>query len=124
MKIGARLSVTTAATNVSMHIRFGRPAEALAQVAVDYDGDVIVVGTHGRRGFEKLMLGSVAERVLHIAHCPVLVARPKDYRGLPVSDRVEQPRSPTGYEGSPRDSHVYVSTQTLLWHADTEGIHI
>ena len=37
--------------------------------------DLIVMGSHGRRGLEKLVLGSVAQRVLQAAHVPVLVVR-------------------------------------------------
>jgi nucleotide-binding universal stress UspA family protein len=41
--------------------------------------DVIVMGTHGRRGFDRLVLGSVTDRVMRKAHCPVLaVSRPRD----------------------------------------------
>ena len=36
--------------------------------------DVIVMGTHGRRGFDRLMLGSVTDRVMRTAPCPVLAA--------------------------------------------------
>ena len=49
----------------------------------DYDyakevgADCIVVGTHNRRGLRRLVLGSVAEDVVHMATCPVIVARPK-----------------------------------------------
>jgi nucleotide-binding universal stress UspA family protein len=38
--------------------------------------DLIVMSTHGRTGFLHLLLGSVAERVVRLASCPVLVARP------------------------------------------------
>lgn len=38
-------------------------------------GDLIVMGSHGRRGLEKLVLGSVTQRVLGVAHVPVLVVR-------------------------------------------------
>jgi nucleotide-binding universal stress UspA family protein len=69
--------------HVGYHVRLGKPAEALHQVAVDLDADVIVVGTAGKHGVERLLLGSVAERVVSIAHAPVLVARAKDFTGLP-----------------------------------------
>ncbi|MDF3082018.1 universal stress protein [Burkholderia sola] len=42
-------------------------------VAREIDADLIVIGTHGRRGFRRLFLGSVAERVLRQATCPVLM---------------------------------------------------
>jgi nucleotide-binding universal stress UspA family protein len=62
---------------VTTHLRVGDPAREIAQFAVDLDADAIVVGTHGRRGFARLVLGSVAERVLRYATCPVLVVCPK-----------------------------------------------
>ncbi|MFI5309270.1 MAG: universal stress protein, partial [Polyangiales bacterium] len=74
------------------HVRLGDPAQAIHQVAVDVDADMIVVGTHGRKGMDKLMLGSVAEELMRIAHMPVVVARPKDLSGLKKTDKVEPPR--------------------------------
>jgi hypothetical protein len=38
-----------------------------------------VIGTHGRRGVDRLLVGSVAEKVVRYAGCPVLVARRKNY---------------------------------------------
>lgn len=40
------------------------------------NGDLIIMGSHGKRGLEKILLGSVAERVLKNAHCPVLIMNP------------------------------------------------
>ncbi len=74
------------------HIRIGKPAAAIHQVAVDVDADLIVVGTHGRSGMEKLMLGSVAEELVRTSRVPVLVARPKNLEGLSKSDRLEPAR--------------------------------
>lgn len=59
------------------HVRVGHAAEELAQLAAEVEADQIVVGTHGRRGLRRLLLGSVAEGVVRIAPCPVLVVRPK-----------------------------------------------
>src|SRR5262249_43967197 len=67
---------------VFIHARLGQPAQCLVQLSIDLDADLIVVGTHGRQGLRKLALGSVAQRLSEIAHCPVLIARPKDYTGL------------------------------------------
>jgi nucleotide-binding universal stress UspA family protein len=44
-------------------------------VAKKVDADLIVIGTHGRRGFKRLLLGSVAEAVARVAPCPVLLVR-------------------------------------------------
>jgi nucleotide-binding universal stress UspA family protein len=51
----------------------GRLPEALARAAEAWQADLMVVGTHGRRGVSHLLLGSVAEGVVHIAPTPVLV---------------------------------------------------
>jgi nucleotide-binding universal stress UspA family protein len=77
---------------LTVHVRLGEPAAAIHQTAVDVDADLIVVGTHGRQGLEKLILGSVAEALIRIAHVPVLVAQPKDFSGLSKSDRPEPAR--------------------------------
>ncbi|MGC4094855.1 MAG: universal stress protein [Polyangiaceae bacterium] len=62
---------------VVSHLRLDDAAGALAQLAVDLNADLLVVGTHGRRGVSRLLLGSVAHGVLTLAPCPVLVVRPK-----------------------------------------------
>lgn len=54
---------------------YGRPADELVKYAYDHDVDLIVMGTRGIRGFKKLRLGSVSERVLKLAHCPVMVVK-------------------------------------------------
>jgi nucleotide-binding universal stress UspA family protein len=76
---------------VVTHVRIGVATETLLQMAVDYDADMLIVGTHGRQGIDRLVVGSVAERLVRDARCPVLVARPKDYSGL---TRTELPASP------------------------------
>ncbi|MDA1052948.1 MAG: universal stress protein [Planctomycetota bacterium] len=50
-------------------------SEEILNVAGDFDADVIVLGATGHAGIERFLLGSVANRVLHHAHCSVLVAR-------------------------------------------------
>lgn len=49
--------------------------EGIARVGENVGADLIVMGSHGRRGLEKLVLGSVAQRVLQTTHVPVLVVR-------------------------------------------------
>lgn len=55
----------------------GVPHERIAQAARSRKADLVVIGTHGRTGFAKLFLGSVASRVLTISPCPVLTVRGK-----------------------------------------------
>src|SRR5262249_45837619 len=60
------------------HVRVGRAHREIVQLASDMAADLIIVGTHGRTGIERFVLGSVAERVLRYAPCPVLVVKPKE----------------------------------------------
>jgi universal stress protein A len=57
------------------HVLVGSPAARITGEANDCGTDLIVMGTHGRTGLAHLMLGSVAERVLRTAQCPVLTVR-------------------------------------------------
>jgi hypothetical protein len=62
---------------VVIHTMVGEPAQEIVSLAAALDADLIVVGTHGRRGIRRAVLGSVAERVVRTAGCPVFVARAK-----------------------------------------------
>ncbi|MBI2391345.1 MAG: universal stress protein [Deltaproteobacteria bacterium] len=64
---------------VVAHVAIGAPARAIADLAAQLDADLVVVGTHGRRGFKRALLGSVAEEVVRVSGCPVVVVRPKDH---------------------------------------------
>ena len=62
-------------SDVTIQIRIGSVAEHILDFAREHRVDLIVMGTHGRRGLSHLLLGSVAEQVLRIAPCPVLTTR-------------------------------------------------
>src|SRR5262245_51070510 len=53
----------------------GAPHEQIPRIARRRRADLIVIGTHGRSGLSKVLLGSVAERVIRLAPCPVLTVR-------------------------------------------------
>jgi len=55
--------------------QMGEPAEVIDKVATELPADLIVMVTHGRRGLARLVEGSVAEKVLRYAPCPVLAVR-------------------------------------------------
>jgi nucleotide-binding universal stress UspA family protein len=57
------------------HLLFGHPAEAIVEFARTHDIDLIVMGTHGRTGVARLIMGSVAEAVVRRAECPVLTVK-------------------------------------------------
>jgi nucleotide-binding universal stress UspA family protein len=53
----------------------GAPYRVVLDAADEYKPDLIVMGTHGRTGLAHVLIGSVAERVVRMAHCPVLTVR-------------------------------------------------
>ncbi len=72
----ARVADTRASgVPASARLRVGSPYEEIAQVAEEEGADLIVMGTHGRSGFRRLLLGSVADRVVRTAPCPVVTVR-------------------------------------------------
>jgi len=54
----------------------GEPVRDIVAYAKENKGDLIIISTHGTKGLESILLGSVARRVVKNAHCPVLVMNP------------------------------------------------
>ncbi|MEJ2371716.1 MAG: universal stress protein [Gemmatimonadales bacterium] len=83
MRSSAEARMATAAENGGMpHLKIVRaqvrgisPAPVILEYAEEQGVDMIVMGTHGRRGLRHLLLGSVAEEVVRMADCPVLTVR-------------------------------------------------
>lgn len=59
-------------------LKTGPAASTIAETAAKEGADLIAVGTHGRSGLDRLIVGSVAERVVRLASCPVLVVKAAD----------------------------------------------
>ncbi len=59
----------------SLHLRGDDVAAVVVRAAREHDASLVVVGTHGRTGFKKMVLGSVAARLVATAPCPVLTVR-------------------------------------------------
>jgi nucleotide-binding universal stress UspA family protein len=59
-------------------VQRGDPVTEILRMAEDGASDLIVMGTHGRSGIKRALLGSVAENVVHRAPCPVLVVHSDD----------------------------------------------
>jgi nucleotide-binding universal stress UspA family protein len=69
-------SVTAAGVNVETLVECGYPVRHILARAAALPADLVVMGTHGRSGFERLVLGSVTEKVLRQAPCPVMAVPP------------------------------------------------
>ena len=69
----------TADVPVQVKLAAGVPYLEIVDRAKSLPADFVVIGTHGRTGFKHLLIGSVAERVVRLAPCPVLTVRHADY---------------------------------------------
>ena len=63
------------AGHAEVRVASGQPAAVITDVARDSNADLVVVGTHGRRGFRHMVIGSVAETVVRMAPCDVLTVK-------------------------------------------------
>jgi nucleotide-binding universal stress UspA family protein len=61
--------------DVQVAVTFGDPGREVAEYAGKVKAELIVLPSHGRTGITRMLIGSVAERVVRLAHCPVLVLR-------------------------------------------------
>lgn len=69
-----------ATSGVRRAVVVGFPIEEIMKYAVDNAIDLIVVGTHGHTGLSHLLLGSVAEKLVRLAKCPVLTVHPQGHQ--------------------------------------------
>lgn len=67
--------IASASRKARALLKSGPPAQVIAETAQKPKADLIIMATHGRTGLAHVLLGSVTERVLRIAPCPVLVVR-------------------------------------------------
>jgi nucleotide-binding universal stress UspA family protein len=77
-------------TRVTGHISAGTASIEILRAASSLGADLVLVGTHGRTGLSRMVLGSVAESIVRKASCPVVVVRPKDYSHADVPE-IEPP---------------------------------
>ncbi|MEK6650796.1 MAG: universal stress protein [Bacteroidota bacterium] len=70
------------AHGISIVVRHGHAAAEIVRAAHDLNGDLIVMCTHGRTGMRHVLVGSVAEKVVRSAVCPVLTVRPEEFREI------------------------------------------
>src|SRR3954453_3250850 len=66
--------------SVTGHFIVGDPTNEILRVRAEIHGDVLVIGTHDHSGFERLLLGSIADNLMRKAGCSVLVVRPTKAR--------------------------------------------
>ncbi len=84
------LAMTDFKGAVKGHLAAGEPWREVTQLALNLSADLLIVGSSGKTGLARFALGSVAEKVVRHANCPVLVARPKNMSGEAVPE-IEAP---------------------------------
>ncbi|MEE9905646.1 universal stress protein [Chlorobium sp.] len=60
---------------VESTVEIGNPADVILEKAADLDVNLIIMGSHGKKGLSRLIMGSVAETVVRKANCPVLIVK-------------------------------------------------
>lgn len=80
--LGEQLATCLPGAKAEIFIERGSGYAGIVRCAEAWAADLVVVGSHGRTGLPRLLLGSVAEQVVRHAHCPVLVARATTHRGV------------------------------------------
>ena len=65
----------SADVEIASEVLFGSPDTRIVEAAEEIGADLIVIGSHGYNRWERMLLGSVSESVVHHAHCSVLIAR-------------------------------------------------
>jgi nucleotide-binding universal stress UspA family protein len=104
-------------------IEQGTAAQSILETAKRVSAELVVIGTHGRGGFEHLVLGSVAEKVLRKAKCPVLIVPP----GVPsahVPIRFERILCPIDFSPSSRLALTYALSLAQEAQATLTLLHV
>ena len=71
-----------AEVSMLVHVRIGDPGKEILALAEEVGASLIILGSHGRTGVKRLLLGSVSEEVVRKALCPVMVARNRTYEDV------------------------------------------
>ncbi len=111
----ARDRARAAGVAAEVSVRGGHPAREILAVAEEIQANLIVLGSHGRGGFEHLLLGSVAERVMRKAGCPVMVVP----AGAAGTDQMRFARILCPVDGSPSAADAVSYAVALA--RETEG---
>ncbi|HYE65539.1 MAG TPA: universal stress protein [Pyrinomonadaceae bacterium] len=114
LRAGRRVQSMFPEWEIRTEALYGSPARELITKADEWKPDLIIVGSHGRSPFDRLVLGSVSQKVVTEAHCSVRVAR----------GRVEEPGTPVriiiGVDGSHGSEAAVREVASRVWPMDSE----
>ena len=80
-----------------VHVRIGDAITQILNMAEEIGASLILLGSHGRKGVERVLLGSVSERIVREAKCTVLVVRARGYEDVRRSKMIEVAKDPVEY---------------------------
>jgi nucleotide-binding universal stress UspA family protein len=111
-QIKQALTATQAAAEIHffVHTRIGKPAGEILDLAHELGADLVLIGTHGFTGIERMLMGSVAEHVVREAGCPVLVVRAKTYPDVELMNVTEVAHKPSHW----RQHHYSYSNNNVI----------
>lgn len=99
----------------------GRPSDVVVDVAKRGNYDLVAIATHGRTGFTRVLLGSVAERIVRHAACPVLTTRAPSLKAHSTPRRV---LVPVDYSPSSRGALDYAAFLAKTFGAELDVVHV
>lgn len=88
-QLAADMAAVHGAKPPILEVRQGNPVQEIIRYAAGHNIDLIVIGTHGHTGLSRLLLGSIAEKIVRLATCPVLTVHPTGHQFVG-----DQPASP------------------------------
>lgn len=118
------------------HIRHGKISEALSEIIREQAIDLLVVGTHGRTGLGKLIMGSVAEEIFRLASCPVLTVGPRvagieqlipvrhDYAPVPAQIKFHRILYATDFKPEYANTCLYATSLACEFQAEMALLHV
>lgn len=106
-----------------VHSRGNAPGPVIVEYAEDQRVDLIVMGTHGRRGFREMLLGSVTQEVVRRVQCPVLTIRVQEDETTRV-DGIARLLVPVDFSASSRQAVVYAKELAALYAAELDLLHV
>lgn len=102
---------TAAEVQFFIHCRIGKPVDEILEVAEEVGADLLFIGSHNKVGLERMLLGSVSERIVREAKCAVMVARPKTYADVDLVKVVQYDHDRADYV--PPHRYSYVETRLI-----------
>jgi nucleotide-binding universal stress UspA family protein len=115
-------SVTGSGLNVRIRLMDGPPAKRIIEAVTAESADLLVIGTHGRAGLQRALLGSVSDRLVRQAPCPVLTVPPTP--GSRLRDEIHRICFATDFSPSSQAAWPWVVALAKAANAEVDLVHV